>query len=185
MNIETVWNQYQASLKAFLYSRINDPADADDLLQDILIKSYRNLGSLQSQGSIKAWLFQIANRSLIDFYRRKGNRKEFNAEHPDLENLWETEDNHGDQPSMADCVEPFINALPEDNARLLMAIDIHGESQKDYAAKEGIAYSTLKSRVQKSRNLLRGLFEECCHLNLDHQGNIMEFTPKGSHCKKC
>lgn len=189
MNIETVWAEYQASLKAFLYSRINDPADADDLLQDILIKSYQNLSALQSQGSIKAWLFQIANHSLIDFYRRKGTRKEFNTDSSDLENFLETlqekQDSHLDQPTLVDCIEPFINALPEENAALLMAIDIHGHSQKEHAAQLGIAYSTLKSRVQKSRTLLRGLFEDCCHLNLDQQGNIMEFTPKGTHCKKC
>ena len=41
-----------------------------------------------------------------------------------------------------------MDALPEESVRLLKAIDIEGESQKEYAERVGIKYSTLKSQVK-------------------------------------
>ena len=64
----------------------------------------------------------------------------------------------------------FIDALPEESARLLKAIDIEGESQREYAERVGIKYSTLKSQVKKGRGELRNAFEKCCKLSLDSSG---------------
>jgi len=62
---------------------------------------------------------------------------------------------------------------------------LNNVKQKDYAAANGLSYSTLKSRVQKGRSQLRDLFEDCCHLSLDKHGNIIEYQPKGDSCGKC
>lgn len=43
MNAEAIWQEYQMSLKAFLHKNVANPDDVDDLLQDILLKSYQNL----------------------------------------------------------------------------------------------------------------------------------------------
>lgn len=180
MNIETVWSEYRASLKSFLHTRVSNTADVDDLLQEILIKTHKNLHSVKSEGSLKSWLFQIANHAIIDFYRKKGKPHELSAD-----DLWYEEDVPEAEQSLARCITPFINALPDESARLLTAIDLNGESQKAYADALGISYSTLKSRVQKSRRLLRGLFNDCCELSLDRNGNIVDFDAKSGRCKKC
>jgi RNA polymerase sigma-70 factor (ECF subfamily) len=53
MTIEKIWSEYRLSLKAFLHSKVSNDSDVDDLLQDILIKSYENLGKLKSGDKIK------------------------------------------------------------------------------------------------------------------------------------
>lgn len=180
MNIEQIWAEYRSAIRAFLHSKVSDPDEVDDLLQEIMIRSYRKLDSVQDAGSIKAWLFQVANNAIIDFYRARGRR-------PDLseETLWYDEEQPIASEQLALCVEPFITALPESSALLLRQIDIEGVSQKELAESMELSYSTLKSRVQKARGELRGLFEECCHLRLDCRGNIAEFEPKDGFCKKC
>lgn len=80
---------------------------------------------------------------------------------------------------------PFISALPPAKARLLTVVDLEGQSQKDYAAQNGISYSTLKSRVQSARDDLRGLFDDCCNLTLDARGSVAEVQPKSGRCKNC
>ena len=45
--------------------------DALDLLQDVFISVFRNLGSYRQEGSFKSWLFRIAHYRCIEFYRRK------------------------------------------------------------------------------------------------------------------
>lgn len=180
ISIEDVWNEYRASIRTFLHSKISDSDEIDDLLQEILIKTHKNLQSLKSEKSIKAWLFQIANHTIIDFYRKRSKTKTVSAEE-----LWYGQETHQAQQELSRCVEPFIKALPKASAELLTEIELNGMSQKEFANTLGISYSTLKSRVQKGRRQLQGLFEDCCHLSLDKNGSIIDFDPKSDICDNC
>ncbi len=180
MNIEILWAKYHEQIKVYLLSKVSNAADVEDLLQEIVIKAYNNLDSLHSQDRAKPWLFQIANRTVIDYYRKSGKSLK-----PDAKDLWYADNTEEPKQHLSQCVQPFIKNLPDNTAELLTAIDLDNQSQKDYAANHGISYSTLKSRVQKSRKQLRAEFEACCHISLDRHGNIMDFTAKSPTCKKC
>jgi len=181
MNLESIWQEYSTSLRGFLYSRVSNDADVEDLLQEVLIKTYQNLDTVSSSEKIKPWLFQLTNNTIIDFYRKKGRTRDVSAA-----NLWYAEnDDVAVEQALAQCVEPFIRALPKKSADLLLAIDIEGQSQKDYAEKAGISYSTLKSQVQRGRAKLRTLFDDCCSLTLDKHGNVVEFQAKSGGCDSC
>ncbi|NQY49540.1 MAG: RNA polymerase sigma factor SigZ, partial [Colwellia sp.] len=78
-----------------------------------------------------------------------------------------------------------INALPDENASLLTAIDVNNQSQKEYAEQLGISYSTLKSRVQKSRSLLKKVFDDCCHFKIDKIGNVYDYEVKTKKYDSC
>jgi RNA polymerase sigma-70 factor (ECF subfamily) len=180
MNIEDIWSEYRARIKAFLHSKVSNPADVDDLLQDISIKTFAGLAKLDDHSKVQSWLFQTANRTIIDFYRKNSREKNL---HPD--DLWYSEDDAETHHALERCVEPFIAALPKQTAQLLTAIDIQGQSQKEYAAAHGLSYSTLKSQVQNGRSALRSVFENCCHLTLDTYGNISDYRSKTDGCENC
>ena len=179
MDIETIWKAYSASLRGFLRTKLSNDADIDDLLQDILLKTHLNLGTIENHENIRAWLYKVAKNAVIDHYRKNGRAKELNKS-----DLWYDESSEEDH-IFAECLLPFINALPEDSAKLLTAVDINGKAQKEIATEQGISYSTLKSRVQKARNDLKGLFAQCCDLSLDGRGNIVDYHPKNKHCNPC
>ena len=180
MNIERIWSEYRNSLKAFLHSRVADEADVDDLLQEVLIKTHQKLGTVEDDTSIKAWLFQVANNTIIDFYRKRAKPGNIQAN-----DLWYGDDGESVEEELSSCVEPFIRALPADSARLLTAIDLEGQSQKQYAEKIGVSYSTLKSRVQKGRSELRRVFDRCCRFELDRSGRLAEYMPTSEACDDC
>ena len=181
LNIEKIWSDYHHRLRAFLNSKVADQADAEDLLQEVLIKTHARLDSLRDNDSIQAWLYQVANRTVIDFYRKKGSLSNLDAD-----DLWYEQEHHADViEELSHCVEPFIRALPSDLAELLTAIDLEGQSQKDYAEKLGISYSTLKSRVQKGRKKLHELYNRCCRFSVDSTGNLMDFDQKPDGCNNC
>ena len=180
MNLESIWQEYSTSLRGFLYSRVSNDADVEDLLQEVLIKTHQNLDTVKSSEKIKPWLFQLANNTIIDFYRKKGRSRDISAA-----DLWYADDDVVVEQALAQCVEPFIRALPKKSADLLLAIDIEGQSQKDYAEKAGISYSTIKSQVQRGRAKLRTLFDDCCSLTLDNHGNVVEFLAKSGGCDSC
>ena len=180
MNIEDIWKEYSTALKRFLHAKISNEADVDDLLQDILIKTYNNLAAVKTQKSVKSWLFQIANNTIIDYYRKKGRVQDAN-----IEENWAEDDVQEITIDLSNCISPFINALPEENANLLTAIDVNNQSQKEYAEQLGISYSTLKSRVQKSRGLLKKVFDDCCHFKIDKIGNVYDYEVKTKKYDSC
>lgn len=69
IQLSEIWLDYGAKLKAFLYARVSDKSEADDLLQEILLKVHRNLAQLQTEVSLQSWLFQIAQNTIVDHYR--------------------------------------------------------------------------------------------------------------------
>ena len=172
--LDRIWDEYRLALKAFLHTKVNNPDDVDDLLQEVLLKSFVNLASLKDTASIKAWLFQIANHSVIDFYRKNGKK----TEQIDVENEEDQVLDNTIKAELSHCVQPFINALPEAQAELLKAIELDCVSQKKYAEQKGIPYSTLKSQVKKARSELKVLFDQCCHFQEDKFGNLMSYEKK-------
>lgn len=180
VDIDKVWLEYESSLKGFLHKNISDPNDVEDVLQEVLIKTYKSLPKLRDNKKIKPWLFQIASNTIIDFYRRRKvdsdiSEYEFSYTEPEQKVLQQ----------LSKCIIPFINALPRQDADLLTAIEINGLTKKEFAEKIGVNYSTLKSRVQKSRKALFGLFDECCSFSIDSQGQVMDYHTKKKTCTGC
>lgn len=180
MTIEFIWSEYQNNLRNFLRRHISNPADVDDLLQEILIKYHRNLSKLEDKNKLKSWLFQIASNTVTDFYRKNHSK----VQHAALEE-WEGLSESSTISELAQCIVPFINSLPKEKAALLTAIEIEGVSQKDYAKSIGVNYSTIKSRVQKSRQSLFKIFQHCCSFEVSSKGNIIDFERKSKGCSKC
>ncbi len=180
MKIEDIWLEYRAVLKRFLHAKVSNESDVEDLLQDILIKTYNNLDAVKTQKSVKSWLFQIANNTIIDYYRKQGRARTVT-----IEDLLPHEDSPENKIDLSNCISPFINALPDEHASLLTAIDLNNQSQKQYAEQLGVSYSTLKSRVQKSRGLLKKVFDDCCHFKIDKIGNVYDYDvkTKNDRCK--
>jgi RNA polymerase sigma-70 factor (ECF subfamily) len=173
MKIEDIWFEYRAALKRFLHAKVSNEADVEDLLQDILIKTHNNLDAVKVQKNVKSWLFQIANNTIIDYYR-----KQAHARAATNEDLLPHESPPESKVDLSNCISPFFNALPDEHASLLTAIDLNNQSQKQYAEQLGVSYSTLKSRVQKSRGLLKKVFDDCCHFKIDKIGNIYDYDVK-------
>ena len=178
--IEALWREYRAGIKAFLLANVANHADVDELLQDILIKTFKSVGSVKDGAKVKSWLFQVANNTIIDFYRKRARDKGLSEE-----DLWYGDDSPNIHRELSKCLVPFIQALPADEADMLMAIELHGQSQKDYAAEHGISYSTLKSRVQKSRGNLYRLYKGCCVMSLDSKGGLAGCDLKEDSPIKC
>jgi len=183
MNIEQIWNNYGTLLRGFLVSRVNDPEDAEDLLQEILIKTHKNMGSLKDPKKFKAWLFQIARNTFIDYYR-KPSRNLSTETLPELADFKEEDSKAQDsmRQELSHCIKPFIKNLPKKYGEAIEAVDLQGLSQKDLAKQLGLSHSAIKSRVQRGRQKLAELFQECCTYKVDARGNIMGYETKSECC---
>lgn len=183
MNIEQLWQDYQPQLRHFLQARVQNSSDVDDLLQDIWIKSYQRLGTLQQPSKVQAWLFQIARHTLIDYYRKPHpDRAEIDITHlPQLDT--KVENYEQTRQELAGCIRPFIAQLPDKYRKAVDSVDLQGKSQKVLAEEWGLSHSAVKSRVQRGRRLLGSLFQDCCQYQWDARGNPIEFYSES--CQNC
>lgn len=63
--------RYEKSIYNYGLRMTGKNEDALDLMQEVFISVFRNLGSYRQEGSFKSWLYRIAHYRCIEFYRRK------------------------------------------------------------------------------------------------------------------
>ena len=78
----------------FIFKKIQNREDAEDILQEVLIKSYKGLNSLRpGEINFSAWLFKITNNTINDYFRKKYRSPEVssideNFDFPDIRSLY-------------------------------------------------------------------------------------------------
>lgn len=186
MDIEDAWKQFGQQLRHFVEARVADSHIADELTQELLIKSYQNIGSLREHDRIEAWLYRIARNVVNDYYRKQAADKEDLL--PEMDSITASIEEASPQnpalEELSQCIRPFIDQLPPKYRRTLMTVDLEGNSQKALADKLGVSHSTIKSQTQRGRAQLYKLFRQCCDFDIDVRGNVISYKRKsGQH--KC
>ena len=70
MTTTQIFNEYHRSILNFVFLRINNLEDAEDLTQKIFIKADRLLHTYNSnEGAISTWLYKITSTAIIDYFR--------------------------------------------------------------------------------------------------------------------
>jgi RNA polymerase sigma-70 factor, ECF subfamily len=179
---ETLWARFSDRLRGFIAMRVKGQTDVEDVLQDVFAKIHAGLGSLHESEKLEAWLFQVARRAILDYFRR-GSRKRRSSKLPeDLPEATLQDDLSAELPSW---LHPMMELLSEEDREALRLADLQGLSQKDLAVKLGISLSGVKSRVQRARKRLRAAVLDCCHIEMDRRGNAIDYTRKRSDCGSC
>jgi RNA polymerase sigma-70 factor (ECF subfamily) len=176
MDIQIIWEKYGDRLRNFLLTRVKNPEDAEDLLQEILIKTHQNLASVKDPKKFQSWLYKIARNTLTDYYRKPVPTISGQTL-PELEDLGDKKLDSQEiiREELSKCIKPFINSLPDIYRDALDAVELKGVSQKALANELGVSHSAIKSRVQRGREMLAALFQSCCTYDLDVRGNIIDY----------
>ena len=179
--------RFEADLRRFIARRVPGP-DADDVLQDTLLRIHLGLGSLRDRDRLAAWVYRVARSAILDHHRRRAAadaRGALPAAGAFLEE--EVESGAASLPetppedlrvALAACVAPFLGSLPADQAEALRLTDLAGLTQAEAASRLGVPLPKLKARVQRGRRRMRAEFEACCHLGFDARGAVMEAAPR-------
>lgn len=174
-DVPALWLEHKNELRNFILKRVKDQDLANDILQDVLMKVYHFCISKSGVRNIRSWLFQIAQNTITDHYRKQ-------TRYTDIENLEETEhENQDDAFSEAiNYIMPMLDFLPEEYAVPLKLSDIDHMKQADVARHLNLSLPATKSRIQRARQLLKAEFITCCHFETNRQGNLQSFEIKDS-----
>jgi RNA polymerase sigma-70 factor, ECF subfamily len=163
------WQVLGQRLGAYIGRRL--PADdVDDVLQDVLLRIHKNVRYLSDDSRFGPWVYSVARNAVIDRLRKK---QPALADPSELDRVASPDETESEQ-ALLNCVTPFVARLPEAYRHAITLVELQGLSQADAAAIEGISLSGMKSRVQRGRRMLRDMFEECCSLEIDARGRVID-----------
>lgn len=177
---ETAWRAYRSELYRFVRARVEDEAAAEDLVHDVLLRAYSQRDTLRDAGQLRPWLFRITRNALIDHYRKRRPTSAL----PDELAEEGTSESDGAQRELARCIAPFVDALPSRYQEAIVLSEIEGVPQREVAERLGLSLSGAKSRVQRARRMIAAKLLDCCRVELDRRGGILDYEPRG-RCGDC
>ena len=148
------------------YRLTRNARDAEDLVQDSLLRAYRFWDSFEQDSSCKAWLLRIVTNTFINEYqRRKRSREVLDAATAEQDTtdgvLIHADANDRQTPeralldrSVSDDVQRALDALPDDFRTAVVLCDVQGLSYKEIAEIMQTPVGTVMSRLFRGRKLL-------------------------------
>jgi RNA polymerase sigma-70 factor (ECF subfamily) len=139
------------SLRAFARSLAHNPALADDLVQDTLVKALANVERFEPGTKLRAWLFTILRNIYYSEYRKR--RREVADSEGAMAARLATAPTQNGHMDFLDFREA-LQKLPADQREALVLIGASGLSYEEAASICHCAVGTMKSRVNRARHRL-------------------------------
>lgn len=158
------------ALRAFAWSISRNGSDADDLVQDTLIKAWSHRDKFETGTNLRAWLFTILRNTYYTAVVRR--RREVRDE----------DDQHARSLTAAPtqewglaihALQAALDQLPPEHREALILVGAAGLSYEEAAEICGCALGTIKSRVNRARNRLLKVME------IDQASDAIVAAPPG------
>jgi RNA polymerase sigma factor (sigma-70 family) len=139
-------------------------ASVEDFTQDTFRRAYTNAG-FDERSELETWLYQISKRVMGDFYRLINQRKLVTMEQPYVsisDGPYQPHRNLEKEllsKEHMELVEKGINKLP-DHHKVTILLYLRGKQKKQIAEELGIAESTVGTRINRAREILRIMMRE-------------------------
>jgi len=173
------WREVEVRLRPYVARRVASAADVDDVLQETFVRVHRGLSTLADEERFGAWVYRVAATAVADHLRAR-------ARHPlargstsdDASDSESTADDESLEGDLAECVALFVARLPSPYREAITLTELQGVTQSDAADMLGVSVSGMKSRVQRGRERIRRMFEECCEISVDCRGHVTDCIPR-------
>ena len=142
----------------------SDPNDAEDLVQDSIVKAYRFFSSYEKGTNAKAWLFRILKNSYINNYRKRS-KKPQQVDYDEVASFYETiraertETSDLEDKMFRDMIDDELSEaldnIPEDFRTVVLLCDVEDFTYEEIANMLDVPIGTIRSRLHRGRNLLK------------------------------
>jgi RNA polymerase sigma-70 factor, ECF subfamily len=156
-----------AELRAHCRRILGSPDDADDAVQETLIRAWKGLGRFEGRSSVRSWLYRIATNASIDVMRRRGPRA-MRLDHPPPAGPHERADEtieikdktpgpevrYEERESVRLAFEAAQRLLPPTQRTVLILRDVLGYSAAETADALDNSVASVNSALQRARGTL-------------------------------
>jgi RNA polymerase sigma-70 factor, ECF subfamily len=165
---------YQQPVYNLVYRLLPDPGDACDVVQEVFLKVFRNIGNFRSQSSLKTWVYRIALNEAHNkrrwFGRHKRHEVDLDREDDHARSLQDSLPDSSSSPfdlmlgeETHEKIEQALQKLSPNFREAVVLRDIEELSYEEIADILNINMGTVKSRILRGREALRKQLrnEEC------------------------
>jgi RNA polymerase sigma factor (sigma-70 family) len=175
IQISEIVEKERSRLRNFIRRRVPDPADAEDIVQEVFYELVEANRLLMPIEHVTGWLFRVARNRITDLFRKKKPElfsdeavEDENGELLQIEDLLPSPDAGPEAEYVRNVLleelEFALDELPEEQREVFIAHELEGRSFKELAAETGVSINTLLSRkryaVLHLRRRLRGIYDE-------------------------
>jgi RNA polymerase sigma factor (sigma-70 family) len=173
--ISEIIAEERSRLRNFIRRRVPDPADAEDIVQEVFYELVEANRLLMPIEHVTGWLFRVARNRITDLFRKKKPETFSDAAVEDedgqvlqIEDLLPSPDAGPEalyaRNVLLDELESAVDELPEEQRKVFVAHELEGRSFKEIAAQTGVGVNTLLSRkryaVLHLRERLQSIYDE-------------------------
>ncbi len=165
---EQLYDRHETGVWRFVFRSVQNPAVADDLVQELWFAVARSAASYEPTAKFKTWLFTMARNRVIDHVRTAKNHASMDAENEDGESMFAdlaADSRLGplrqlSSREQARALLAAIEQLPEDQREAFLMQAEADMSVDEIAAAVGMSFETAKSRLRYARAKLKTLLAE-------------------------
>lgn len=155
----TLAGKYRKRIFSLGYGFFRNADDAEDFVQDVLVKLYTSIGSFRAESRFSTWLMRIAYNTAVNSIKR---RREYTslAEDFDVADTGENPEEAHLRAASSEAIREAVHALPE---RFRVCVDMYFFYDMPYAdicEVTGLPVNTIKSHVFRAKKLLRDHLSE-------------------------
>lgn len=170
--VTKAWRAHESELRGYLVHRLGNSDLADDLLQEIFIKAMRQGADFCRLDNTRAWLFQVARNTVVDYHRLHRDSAELPEEIPEIKEQAEP------VAALEQCVGRVLLELSADDRDILQQCDLNDMKQQDYAVMHGLSLAAVKSRLLRARQRMRATMSTNCQVKFDADGRVEGYIPR-------
>ncbi|MFN3323509.1 MAG: RNA polymerase sigma factor [Bryobacteraceae bacterium] len=163
---EALIAQYQQPVYGLVYRLLSDPSETCDVVQEVFLKVFRNVGSFRGQSSLKTWIYRIAVNEAYNqrrwFTRHRSQEIGLEQDEERTRNLSDTLSDPGRSPfdvvsdhERRQLIEEALQSLNPTFRTAVVLRDIEELSYEEIAEVLQIHLGTVKSRIVRGREALR------------------------------
>ena len=156
----TLMSAHEKRMYAVALRMCGNPEDAQDCLQEAMLRVYRAIGGFKAQSSFSTWLYRITMNTCLDELRRRKSRPSVSLDGL-VDAGWspadgqESPEQHALRSEARAALEQSIQELPEDMRAAVVLRDIYGYAYDEIALQLNANVGTIKSRISRARERLR------------------------------
>jgi RNA polymerase sigma-70 factor (ECF subfamily) len=149
----------------FIRSKVDDPAVAEDILQESLLKALESVEDLEDEQKLASWFYRIVRNAIVDHHRsnqtQRKNVRQY-ARETDFEVTPE------DEETICSCFRELLPTLKEEYREVIEAVELGDMTSEEAAEELGITRNNLNVRRYRARQKLKERLEETCRTCADH-----------------
>ena len=164
---EQLYLSCKSSVERFVYYKMASKSDAEDIIQEVAVAAFKNMGEIKNPEHFKAWLLKIARNKCNDFYRALAKRHEIALD--EMTDRIISMSRYG--VTETEIVRDTLDNMADKDKQILFLYYFKNKPQAEIAQILNIPVGTVKSRLHTAKKNFKQAYP-FTNNNLNNKGEI-------------